>query len=318
MKIVIHDPLGIDDEYLEMIRQAAGDDTVLVASKEDLAGELVDAEVFFGFHSPEVFAGAAGLKWIQTTAAGIEKILVPELTERGLLLTNASGIHAPPVVEMAWALTLAVGRNMKRFHRQQQEHHWEFTEPFDVNGRTVGIIGLGGIGRRYARVAVAFGMRVIAVDLHHPPQPDDVESLWPLDRLNDLIAESDVVLVSCPATRETQGLVGAEQLALMKPDAILVNIARGGIVDEPALIECLTEGRIAGAGLDVTATEPLPADSPLWDTPDLVITPHCAGLSRDRVKHLVEFFCENLGRYKAGEPLQNLVDQDKGYPVPGE
>ena len=134
---------------------------------------------------------------------------------------------------------------------------------------------------------------------------------------NDLCGEADVVMIACPATSETQGLIGAEQLALMKPTGIIVNIARGGIIDEPALIECLTEGRIAGAGLDVTKIEPLPEDDPLWDTPRLVITPHIAGWSNDRSRSVVQFFCENLRRYKAGEPLQNLVDQQQGYPVPG-
>ena len=124
-------------------------------------------------------------------------------------------------------------------------------------------------------------------------------------------------MIACPATAETQGLIGPEQIALLKPTAILINIARGGIVDEPALIECLTDGRIAGAGLDVTKIEPLPADDPLWDTPRLVLTPHIAGWSGDRSRCLIEFFCENLRRYRFGEPLKNLVDQSRRYPVPG-
>jgi phosphoglycerate dehydrogenase-like enzyme len=159
-------------------------------------------------------------------------------------------------------------------------------------------------------------MRVIAVDKHVQEKPAEVDELWTLEGLNDLCAEADVVMIACPATAETQGLIGAEQLALMKPTGIIVNIARGGIIDEPALIECLTEGRIAGAGLDVTKVEPLPEDDPLWDTPRLVITPHIAGWSNDRSRSVVRFFCENLTRYKAGEPLRNLVDQQQGYPVP--
>ena len=317
MKIVISDPLGFEDAHLSMIFEAAGDDTLVLPSEEDLVGELADAEVFFGYHSPDVFASAQNLKWIQTTSAGLDMILTPDVVERGLLVTNASGLHAAPVVETAWALTLAVSRCLKTFGRQQNEHVWESLVPYDLNARTAGIVGLGGIGRRYARIAAAFGMRVIAVDLHSPPKPDEVESLWELDRLDDLVAESDVLMIACPATAETQGLIGPKQIALLKPTAILVNIARGGIVDEPALIECLTAGRIAGAGLDVTKTEPLPADDPLWDTPRLVITPHIAGLSGDRSQRLAEFFCENLRRYRLGETLMNLVDQSRGYPVPG-
>lgn len=317
MKIVIADLLGFEDEHMAMLFEAAGDDTVAVPSEENLAGELAEAEVFFGYHSPEIFASAPKLKWIQTTSAGLDMILTPDVVERGLIVTNASGLHAPPVVETAWALTLAVSRCLDTFQRQQQQHLWEPRMPYDLNGRTAGIVGLGGIGRRYARIAAAFGMRVIAVDPHSPQKPDEVELLWGMDRLNDLVAEADVLMIACPATAETQGLIGPEQISLLKPTAILINIARGGIVDEPALIESLTEGRIIGAGLDVTKTEPLPADDPLWETPRLVLTPHIAGWSRDRSLRLIEFFCENLRRYRTGERLINVVDQSRGYPVPG-
>ena len=159
-------------------------------------------------------------------------------------------------------------------------------------------------------------MRVLAVDLHQPPKPATVESLWKLDRLDELLELADVVLISCPYTSETHDLIDAAALARMKPTAILVNIARGGIVNEEALATALHAGRLAGAGLDVCETEPLPADSPLWDVPNLIITPHCAGRSSGRMRRLTECFCENLRRYLAGEPLSNVVDQQKGYPVP--
>jgi len=321
MKIVISDMLGFEEEHVAWIHEAAGDDTVVFPEgDEELLAELPDAEVFFGYHSPEVFSVATNLKWMQTTSAGLDMMLTPEVREMGLQVTNASGLHAAPVVETAWALTLAVSRYLKHFGQCQRDQVWDQFTPYDLNHRTAGVIGLGGIGRRYAKIASAFGMRVIAVDKHAPEmpeKPEEVEELWPLERLNDLCAEADVVMIACPATSETQGLIGAEQLALMKPTGIIVNIARGGIIDEPALIECLTEGRIAGAGLDVTRIEPLPKDDPLWDTPRLVITPHIAGWSSDRSHSVVRFFCDNLGRYKAGEPLRNLVDQQQGYPVPG-
>ncbi len=317
MKIVISDMLGFEEEHVAWIHEAAGDDTVVFPeSDEALLAELADAEVFFGYHSPDVFSVAANLKWMQTTSAGLDMMLTPEVREMGLQVTNASGLHAAPVVETAWALTLAVSRYLKHFGECQQKHVWDQFTPYDLNDRTAGVVGLGGIGRRYAKIASAFGMRVIAVDKHVQEKPAEVDELWTLEGLNDLCAEADVVMIACPATAETQGLIGAEQLALMKPTGIIVNIARGGIIDEPALIECLTEGRIAGAGLDVTKVEPLPEDDPLWDTPRLVITPHIAGWSNDRSRSVVRFFCENLTRYKAGEPLRNLVDQQRGYPVP--
>ncbi len=315
-KLVIYDPLGIDEPFVEQIRQTAPSVTVSVATKESLAEELAEAEIFFGYHAPAVFRGTENLRWIQATAAGMDMMLVPELIERGLTITNASGVHAPQVAETAWALTLAVARGLSTSFRRQQEHRWEPGPYYDLDGSTAGIIGLGGIGRRYARVAAAFGMRVLAVDLNQPPKPDEVESLWTLDRIDELLEAADVVMISCPYTAETHHLIDAEKLARMKPTAILVNIARGGIVDEEALSEALLADRLAGAGIDVCETEPLPAESPLWDVPNLVITPHFAGLSTRRVQRLTQFFCKNLQRYLADEPLLNVVDQQKGYPVP--
>jgi len=316
MKIVMHDQFGISDELLSLVRAAALGAKAVVADTDQLAAELSDADVFYGYHSPEVFAGAPKLKWIQSSAAGLDKILVPELVNRGLVITNASGIHASAVAECAWALTLTIGRCLHTFERQQRDHVWKWGPLYDMFDGTAGIIGLGGIGRQYARVARAFDMRVIAVDPHVREKPDTVAELWPMDRLSDLLRQSDVVLVSCPYTPETRYLINRDGLALMKPTAIIVNIARGGIIDEAALIDALKAGKLAGAGLDVTETEPLPADSPLWDTPNLVISPHCGGISSHRMRKLIEFFCENLRRYQAGQPLLNLVDQRKGYPVP--
>jgi D-3-phosphoglycerate dehydrogenase len=160
-------------------------------------------------------------------------------------------------------------------------------------------------------------MRVIAVDPHVREVPEVVSTVWPMDRLNNLLRESDVVLVSCPYTPQTRYLINRENMALMKPSAIIVNIARGGIIDEDALVDALRAGRLGGAGLDVTETEPLPPSSALWDAPNVIISPHCGGISSHRVRKLIELFCENLRRYVAGQPLLNLVDQTKGYPVPG-
>jgi D-3-phosphoglycerate dehydrogenase len=316
MKILIHDQLLPPDfDAVTPVRAAAPGARVVVAAKERLAEELADAEIFFGYHSPEVFAGAAQLRWIQATAAGLDRLLVPELTARGLVITNASGIHAAAVTETAWALTLAVARGLTTFFPQQLEHVWKWGPLYDLYCSTAGIVGLGGIGRQYARVAAAFDMRVIAVDPHVTSNPATVAELWPMQRLDDLLRQSDVVLISCPYTPETRHLIDRERLAIMKPTAILVNIARGGIVDESALADALRAGGLAGAGLDVCETEPLPPDSPLWDVPNLIITPHCAGLSHHRMRKLLDFFCENLRRYQAGRPLLNLVDQRKGYPV---
>lgn len=315
MKIVIYDVLGFSNNDIAKIRSVASDATVVVSAEEDLAIELKDAEVFFGYHTPEVFADADQLKWIQATAAGMDVLLSPEVKARNILVTNASGVHAPQVAEMAWALTLSIARGVALYVKQQREHHWEWGPLYDIDGQTAGVIGLGGIGRRYARVAAAFGMKVLAVDAHAVSAPDFVDSLWGMDRLDELIERADVILTSCPYTDETHHLINAERIAKMKPTAIVVNIARGGIIDEDALSVALLEGRIAGAGIDVCETEPLPSDSPLWDVPNLVVTPHCGGLGPARMGRLAQFFCENLRRYLDAEPLRNVVDQEKGYPV---
>ncbi len=315
MKIVMHDPLPLD-EYLAAVQDAAPSAEIVVASKENVAEDLRDAEIFFGFHSPEVFRQATKLRWIQATSAGIETLLVPELVARGLIITNASGLYASPVAETAWALTLALFRRIPTYLRQQQEHRWEIQMPGDLDGSIAGVIGLGGIGSHYARVSAAFGMRVVSVDRHQPPKPDFVESLWPMDRLNNLLEMSDVVLISCPLWSESRHLINRETLAQMKPTAFLVNIARGGIVEENALLEALQSGQIAGAGIDVCETEPLPAESPLWEAPNLILTPHFAGFSGQRLSRLTKLFRENLKRYQSGERLVNEVDQEKGYPVP--
>lgn len=317
LKIVLYDEPRLDDESIAMIRRTALDAIVSLPPAERVAEELRDAEIFFGYHSPEVFRQAGKLKWIQTSSAGMDGVLEPQLVSRGLIICNASGVHAPQVAEMAWALTLTISRNLPVFQRQQREHVWQPSDtPLDMADGTAGIVGLGGIGRYYARVAHAFGMRVLAVDQHEPRKPDHVESLWHLDRLDDMLEASDVVLIACPLTPETRHLIDRRRLALMKPSAILINIARGGIVDEAALIEGLNSGHLTGAGLDVTETEPLPRESPLWDAPRLVISPHCAGTSSHRNRRLTRFFCENLKRYIAGEKLLNAIDQQKGYPLP--
>jgi phosphoglycerate dehydrogenase-like enzyme len=317
MKIVLYDQFAWPPELVAQIRQAAPQANVVAASQEDLADQLGDAEIFFGYHTPEVFAHAPRLRWIQASAAGLDRLLTRELRQKGVIITNASGVHAPAVAETAWALTLAIARGLPIFFGQQRAHVWKWAPLLDLDGATAGVVGLGGIGRRYARIAAALDMRVLAVDKHVTSKPAEVSQLWPTRHLPELLRQSDVVLLSCPYTPETYHLLNAERLALMKPGAILVNIARGGLIDETALADALRAGKLAGAGLDVCETEPLGPESPLWDVPNLVLTPHCAGLSRHRMRRLTEFFVENLRRYQAGQPLLNQVDQEKGYPVPG-
>jgi phosphoglycerate dehydrogenase-like enzyme len=178
---------------------------------------------------------------------------------------------------------------------------------------TMGIIGFGALGRGIAQRAQAMDMKLLAVDAQAIDGTPFVEDVWPVSQLDDLLAQSDVVVVATPLTAQTRHLLGAEQLARMKPDAYLIVVSRGGIVDEVALADALRNGRLAGAGLDVTDVEPLPADHPLWDVPNLILTPHTAGASARKERRVVEIFCENLERYQRGEPLLNVVDKTRGY-----
>lgn len=316
MKIVLFDDLVSGSEPVEAIRSVDPAATVVEATEENLVAELAGAEIFFGYQPPDVFTDANQLKWIQSTSAGMDHLMNVGFETRGILVTNASGVHAAQVAETAWAHTLSLARSIPTFVRQQDQAIWQWSSLHDLFGATCGIIGLGGIGRYYARVAAAFGMKIVAVDKFPTNKPDFVNELWRLERLKDLLQISDFVLISCPATDETQNLIATDELSCMKPSAILINIARGGIVNEVALVEALRSGRLAAAGLDVCSTEPLPPDSVLWRTSNLLITPHCAGLSHHRVRRLTDFFCDNLLRYKSGTPLRNLVDLSRGYPVP--
>jgi D-3-phosphoglycerate dehydrogenase len=185
-----------------------------------------------------------------------------------------------------------------------------------LHGATVGIVGLGGNGTRIGQVLRPFKTRIVATDVFADEQPPCVDALWPADQLDRLLAESDVVILCVPLNEKTQGMIAAPQLARMKPGGILVNVARGGIVVESDLVAALRSGRLGGAGLDVTQVEPLAADSPLWDLPSVIITPHVGAQSARRADDTTRLVCENLRRYLAGRPLWNLVDKRLGFPTP--
>jgi D-3-phosphoglycerate dehydrogenase len=314
MKIVLYPP--VSEDLYERVRQTAPEAEVMMADEENVIAAVADAEVLFGFFSKEEIQAAQRLKWIQSTSAGMEKQLdIPEVRDSDVIICSASGLHAIQVAEHAWALTAALFRGLYVFFRNQLAHRWQGAPLADLYGATAGIVGFGGIGRQYAQRAQAFRMRILAVDVQGGDKPAFVESLWGIDRLDDLLKEADVVCLACPHTPETEKLIDARALKLMKKTAFLVNTARGPVVDEAALIEALKAGEIAGAGLDVFEVEPLPAESPLWDMENVIVTTHSAGGSSYRHRRTVEFFCENLKRYLAGEPLLNEVDKTLGYPL---
>ncbi len=289
------------------------------ASREALPEALADADVFMGWVSGDDLRAAKRLRWIQSPSSGVDRFLaIPELRNGDILLTSARGTHGACLAEHAFAMILAFTRGIREFVGQQQQRQWsnrEFRASLvELTGSTMGIVGLGTVGRAVAKRAHAFDMRVIAVDALPVERPDHVEWLGDLSGLPRLLAESDFVVVTVPYTAETAGMVGAELLAHAKPTAMLVGISRGGVIDEEALAAALQEGRLAAAALDVVTDEPLAADSPLWDVPNLLITPHVAGGTQFECDHILDIFRENLSRFIRGElPLRNQVDKGRGF-----
>ena len=316
MKIVLCPP--VSDALREQVRRTVPGAEVVTASMDEAPAVVGDADVIFGMYTEEIIRAARNVSWIQTTSAGMDMLMdIPGVREGRFKLSNASGLHALQVAEHAWALTAALFRGLNVYIRNQLACEWKGASIRDLYGATAGIVGFGGIGRRYASLARGFDMRVLAVDVQQTERPDYVEALWGPDRLDDLLAASDVVFIACPYTPETERLIDARAFQLMKESAFLVNTARGPIVDETALVDALRSAEIAGAGLDVFETEPLPDTSPLWEMENVIITTHSAGVSSYRPQRTVDFFCENLRRFMAGETLLNETDRNLGYPVPG-
>lgn len=299
--------------------QTAFPEVEFVAAKtpEAMLAAAADAEVVFGRLSREAFLAAKKLRWIQSSAAGVEWLQeVPELADCDVIVTNTRGAHAVTIAEHTFGLLICLARGFVSLFRAQQRRAWlrpPEQPPVGVFGLTMGIIGLGQIGRAIAERAHAFGMSVIAVDAHDTPRPDYISNFWLLEGLPELLRRSDVVVVATPYTPQTEGMLGLEQLSLMKPSAYLLVVSRGGIVDEEAMVKLLHEGRLAGAGLDVQAVEPVPEDSPLWEAPNLIITPHCSGMSKQTTAMVIGICRDNLSRYLKQEQLHNLVDKQRGY-----
>jgi phosphoglycerate dehydrogenase-like enzyme len=249
---------------------------------------------------------AETLVWVQGPSAGVDHPKWPELLDRGVRLTNASGIWAEPIAQYVIAWTLAWAQGLHGQILRSQHHDWTMAPADDLSMRTMGIIGHGGIGSACARVAHALGMRVVALRRTggHDPHIDD---MFTPDRLHELLETSDFVVLCAPYTDATRDMIGAEEFAAMGPQSVFINVARGELVDETAMAEALRRGVIRGATTDVTRTEPLPVDSPLWDVPNLVITPHQSGEGPRGQERLDALFLDNLGRFVRGEPLINEV-----------
>ncbi|MBI4283054.1 MAG: D-2-hydroxyacid dehydrogenase [Chloroflexi bacterium] len=286
------------------------------AAKSQLDALLAEAEIFFGFRLPRnVLTRSPRLKWIQVMSAGVNMFLDAEMVASPVVMTNVSGIHATAISEFVLGLMLMFVKQSPLSFQSQQEKQWRRITPAGLRSKTVGIVGLGSIGREVARLAKAFGMRVLATrrSAKRVGRARYVDIMLPREQLGHLLAESDFVVLALPLTAETTKFFGEKELRRMKPTSYLINIARGGLIDEETLIRALDEHWIAGAGLDVFATEPLPPDSRLWELPNVILSPHVSGHMEDYSLRATEVFCENLRRYLNGEKLLNVVDKKQGY-----
>ncbi len=283
--------------------------------------ELPNIDIFVGWSlRPEQFRLTRQLKWLHCTAAGVNQLMYPELRESRVVVTNASGVHAIPIAEHTIGMLIAMARHFPDALRHQLQHHWSQQDlwdaplrPHELHGQTLLIIGLGAIGKELARRVRPLGMTVWAATRSGKGDRALAERILPARHLAEALPQADFVVVAAPETPETLHLIGARQLAAMKRTTFFVNISRGTLVDEAALIEALRQGRIAGAALDVMQQEPLPQDSPLWSLENVFITPHISGVSERMWPRQERLLLQNLERWFAGRALLNRVDLKRGY-----
>jgi phosphoglycerate dehydrogenase-like enzyme len=318
MRLIVN-ALRLRPEHLAAIRErAAGLELVAVRTEEELITALPDADILCGWGrnlTAELLRKATRLRWVHMFSAGVETALTPELRAGSVILTNSRGAHGIPIAEHVMGMILAHERALPFLWANQARREWKRPAAREIWGRTIGILGLGGIGREIALRAGAFGLRVLAVRRTAGAQtpPDGVAGLFGPDQLPSFLAELDYLVVAVPLTSATRGMIGRRELAVMKPDALIVNVARGLVIDEEALIAALRAGEIRGALLDVFCREPLPPESPLWDLPNVMISPHSSAVSDRTVDRCMDIFLDNLERFLGGRPLTRVVDRQTEY-----
>jgi phosphoglycerate dehydrogenase-like enzyme len=320
-KIVInavdnHNRWAFTDDALRDYRTAGqGAAIVLAKSPADMAREVVDADAVIGGLSQDQYGKAKNLKWVQTYSAGVEGLRWKEFLDSNIVLTNCKIVQGPNIADHAMALLLALTRGLNTFFTEKEKEHWdrEGHELLELQDMTAVVIGVGGIGSQIAQRAHGFGMKVIGVDPKDlPPNINVTRMVYP-SQLDTVLPLADVVFISTPLTPESRHMMGPHQFDLLKKTSFFVAVSRGGIYDTPSLVKALDSHKLAGAGLDVTDPEPLPAGHPLWKFPNVVITPHVAGNSPGSYARRVTVFKENISHFVRNEPMRNVVDKQKGY-----
>ena len=318
MKVVLDRDLG--EEFVRDLRDTFPSVDVRPAyTIEEQLQEAPETEVHFGELSRQVYLVSKKLRWFHFLGIGFDHIVrkIPEIVEADVVMTNARRTHVIPMAEHAFAMMLAFAHKVPEFIDDQRAHRWETMKYYgrmqELAGTTMGIVAMGDIGRGLAQRAQAFEMDVYGVDIRKMSPPPGVREVWGVDQIDDLMAVSDWLVVTAPLTKETRGMIDAGRLGRLKKGAVVIVISRGSIVEEDALVAVLRSGHIAGAALDATAEEPPAPDSPLWDAPNLLLSPHISADSPQLWVRRKEIFKENLRRYLAGEPLLNVCDKRAGF-----
>jgi len=315
MKIVFG--MALSDKRIERVKNCAPEAEVVTApTNEELAGELAEAEILvtFGMEiTRELIDSAPRLRWIHAATTGIDQFSPLGLDKKGITLTNSRGVHGSQMCEQIFCFMLSLIRRSFKYFEHQKEHSWQREEMDTLDGKTLLIIGVGAIGAELARRARVFNMQVVGVK-KKPSTIPDLDRVVPAEELHSVLPQADFTVILVPYTAETHHLIGKQELSLMKEEAFLINVSRGSIVNQHALVEALQNKVIAGAGLDVTDPEPLPADSELWDLDNVIITPHVGGFIPGYYDMILDLFCENLKAYRTGKkPPKNLVNLQRGY-----
>ncbi|MEM6688127.1 MAG: D-2-hydroxyacid dehydrogenase [Planctomycetota bacterium] len=310
----------VEERHIDRLQQAAPQANIINAGQEHVNEALPVADIFIGHAKVPVdwerVVNRGRLKWIQSSAAGLDHCLTPEVIESDIVVSSASGLFAPQVAEQTFSLLFGLLRGLPRFFRAEAERSFVRLPTDDLRGKTVGIVGLGGNGRLIARMLSTWETRIIATDYYPVSCPAEVDELMPADALDELIGQSDIVILTLPLNASTEGLFDHERLKRFKDGSYLINVARGSVVVEDALVASLESGKLRGVGLDVTEVEPLSSESELWDDDRVIITPHVGAQSYRRVDDSTHLACVNLQRHLLGKDVFNRVDKRLGFPHP--
>lgn len=306
---------NLADRHMKVIQSAAPNSNVITCDFEQANQYIRDIDILVTWGSMDIrplYLDAPKLTWIHSLSAGIEGLIFSEIKNANTILTNSRGIHGIPVSEHVFAMMLAFTRGLDVFIRQQAKHQWKRTTVDEIHGKTIGIVGLGSIGREIAKKAKGMGMQVVASKQTMTTELF-VDELYPPENLHELLSLSDFVVTALPLLEETKHLFTIKEFAAMKPSAYLINIARGGIIKQDDLVAALEQKLIKGACLDVFDEEPLPESSPLWDMENVIITPHVAALSPSYLDRAIKLFADNLSRFQQNKEMLNIIDKAKGY-----